>query len=161
MDQTGISRRGALTGASLGLTLPVLAACSGDEEPRRATDPGSSDPPATSEGTDTPTREAEPTEDPTKVAKGIVGTADVPVGGGLVLAKEKLVITQPTAGDFRGFTATCTHQGCTVGQVTDTIDCPCHGSMFSVEDGSVVGGPAPAPLAAIPLRVVGDQIDLA
>ena len=85
----------------------------------------------------------------------------MPVGGGVILAEQKLVITQPTKGDFKGFTAVCTHQGCLVDEVTDTINCPCHGSMYSIEDGSVVGGPAPAPLAEEKLVVDGDSIDLA
>ena len=79
----------------------------------------------------------------------------------MILAEQKLVITQPTKGDFKGFTAVCTHQGCLVDEVTDTINCPCHGSMYSIEDGSVVGGPAPASLAEEKLVVDGDSIDLA
>ena len=76
-----------------------------------------------------------------------MAAADVPVGGGVILDKEKLVVTQPEAGTFKAFSSTCTHQGCTVTKVADgTIDCPCHGSTFSVEDGSVQGGPAPSPL---------------
>ena len=60
-----------------------------------------------------------------------------------MLTDDKLVVTQPTEGEFKGFTAVCTHQGCTVGRVEDgEIRCPCHGSRFSAEDGSVVGGPA-------------------
>jgi len=41
-----------------------------------------------------------------------------------------------------------------------TIDCPCHGSQFSIKDGSVVGGPAPSPLAAQAIRVSGERIIL-
>lgn len=71
----------------------------------------------------------------------------VPVGGGIILPEQDLVVTQPTEGDFRAFSATCTHQGCTVANVVNgEIRCPCHGSRYSIEDGSVVGGPAPRPL---------------
>jgi Rieske Fe-S protein len=162
MERTGITRRGALTSAaSLGVALPVLAACGDD--PEEATD--SSSPIDRSE---TP-EESEPAAPDTEASDeasgggggGISSTAEVPVGGGLILAEQKLVITQPTKGDFKGFTAVCTHQGCTVNNVTDTINCPCHGSMFSIEDGSVVGGPAPSPLAEQELVVRGDTIDLA
>jgi Rieske Fe-S protein len=86
-------------------------------------------------------------------------TAEIPVDGGKILTDKKIVITQPVAGTFKAFTAVCTHQGCTVSTVAGgTIDCPCHGSKFSVKDGSVVNGPAPSPLAAIAIKVVGGSI---
>ncbi|MBA2699737.1 MAG: Rieske (2Fe-2S) protein [Nocardioidaceae bacterium] len=89
-------------------------------------------------------------------------TSDVPVGGGLILGDPQVVITQPTAGAFKGFSSICTHQGCPVDNVTDgTINCICHGSMFSIEDGSVVGGPAPSPLPAEKLTITGKNISLA
>ena len=69
------------------------------------------------------------------------------VGGGAIFADEKVVVTQPTEGEFKGFTGICTHQGCTVTAVTDgTINCACHGSKFSLEDGSVRAGRPPRPL---------------
>jgi Rieske Fe-S protein len=90
---------------------------------------------------------------------GVLTTADVPVGGGTILTDKKIVVTQPTAGQFKAFTAVCTHRGCTVAAVSDgIIRCPCHGSQFSIVDGSVQGGPAPAPLAAIPVTVNGTTI---
>ncbi|HWM72603.1 MAG TPA: Rieske (2Fe-2S) protein [Nocardioides sp.] len=85
-------------------------------------------------------------------------TADVPVGGGLILSEEKIVITQPTEGEFKAFTAVCTHQNCTVAEVQETINCTCHNSKYSIEDGSVQGGPAPAPLEEIAISVDGDTI---
>jgi Rieske Fe-S protein len=88
----------------------------------------------------------------------LAATADVPVGGGLILQDQKIVITQPTEGDFKAFTAVCTHQGCLVAEVQETINCDCHDSSYSLEDGSVQGGPAPRPLAAVEITVEGDQI---
>ena len=69
MNSSGISRRGALTGASLGLTLPVLAACGGDE-PDTADDSGSptvrsSDP----ESAESPTTSESPSESATESAE--------------------------------------------------------------------------------------------
>ena len=163
MERTGFSRRGALTGAaSLGVALPVLAACGDD--PEEATD--SSSPTDRSETPEQSEPTPSETESPDEATGdggggGIATTAEVPLGGGLILAEQQLVITQPTKGDFKGFSAVCTHQGCTVNEVTDTIGCPCHGSMFSIEDGSVVEGPAPSPLAEQALVVRGDSIDLA
>jgi Rieske Fe-S protein len=93
---------------------------------------------------------------------GEIKTGDIPVGGGKVFDEQGLVITQPTAGQFKGFSATCTHQGCTVGSVSNgTINCPCHGSTYSIEDGSVKNGPATRGLAAKNVKVEGDSITLA
>jgi Rieske Fe-S protein len=95
-------------------------------------------------------------------AAGALGaTSEIPVGGGKVFASAKVVVTQPAAGQFKGFSAICTHQQCTVDQVSDgTIDCPCHGSQFSVKDGSVISGPASSPLPAAAIKVSGTSIEL-
>jgi len=93
---------------------------------------------------------------------GAVATvADVPVGGGVIIDDPAVVITQPTAGDVKAFTAICTHQGCLVGEVVDNeIICPCHGSKFSALDGAVINGPAQSPLAAVGVTVEGGSIVL-
>ncbi|WP_320779082.1 Rieske (2Fe-2S) protein [Streptomyces sp. CRN 30] len=86
-------------------------------------------------------------------------TDDIPVGGGKVLGDEKVVVTQPEEGDFRAFSAVCPHQGCTVAAVSDgTIDCACHGSRFSITDGSVTTGPATEGLAEERITVDGNTI---
>jgi nitrite reductase/ring-hydroxylating ferredoxin subunit len=88
--------------------------------------------------------------------------ADIPVGGGKVLADRKVVLTQPQQGTIKGFSATCTHAGCTVAAVSGgTINCPCHGSQFRIADGSVAAGPAPRPLPPVAVTVTGDSITLA
>ena len=92
----------------------------------------------------------------------LTSTADVPVGGGVILAEAALVITQPKKGEFKAFSAICTHQGCTVSTVeSGTIDCPCHGSQFAITDGSVVTGPATKPLDAKKIKVSGTSITAA
>ncbi|MFG3107690.1 Rieske (2Fe-2S) protein [Streptomyces tendae] len=92
----------------------------------------------------------------------LAATADIPEGGGKVFPDQKVVVTQPAAGDFKAFSATCTHQGCAVKSVADgVINCPCHNSSFSITDGSVQGGPAPKPLPAVQITVSGDSIRLA
>jgi Rieske Fe-S protein len=89
-------------------------------------------------------------------------TSDIPVGGGKILKDQKIVVTQPKKGEYKAFSAICTHQGCTVGTIANgTIDCPCHGSKFNIADGSVAGGPAPKPLPAEQISVEGNSIRLA
>ncbi|WP_069167088.1 ubiquinol-cytochrome c reductase iron-sulfur subunit [Nocardia altamirensis] len=89
-------------------------------------------------------------------AQAIAKTADIPVGGGVIVGDT--VVTQPNAGTFVGLSSTCTHAGCKVTSVSGgTINCPCHGSKFAL-DGTVAGGPAPKPLAAKTVRVVGDSV---
>jgi len=93
--------------------------------------------------------------------KGLASTGDIPVGGGAVLQAEQIVITQPSAGEFRAYSAVCTHQGCIVNEVVGgTINCNCHGSKFAL-DGTVANGPANAPLPVVAVKVTGDQISLA
>lgn len=135
MTDAQISRRTAVTGVGLAAVAGgVLTACgSGGEE-----------------------------EKPAETPAGPLGkTSEIPVGGGKVFAEQKVVVTQPTAGEFKAFSAICTHQGCTVRDVAaGTITCPCHQSKFAVTDGSVQGGPATQPLPAKAFQVDGDQITL-
>lgn len=85
--------------------------------------------------------------------------SEIPVGGGLVLTTEKIVITQPTEGTFEAFSALCTHQGTMVAGVEDgVIRCDNHGSEFSAEDGSVTQGPATKALPAVKIKMQGDAI---
>jgi Rieske Fe-S protein len=95
-------------------------------------------------------------------AKGFAKTGDIPEGGGKIFKSEKVVVTQPKAGEFKCFTSVCTHQGCDVEAVEGgTINCPCHGSKFNIADGSVANGPASKPLAEKPIKVDGESISLA
>jgi Rieske Fe-S protein len=131
------SRRAVVGGVvGLGVGVPLVAACgSGDDA---------------SGGTST-------------TASGPIGkTSEVPVGGGKIYASDKVVVTQPTQGDFKAFSAVCTHQGCVVAEIKGKdIDCTCHGSKFSITDGSVVNPPAQTPLAAKKVTVTGETIRVA
>jgi len=92
-------------------------------------------------------------------ANALAATSQVPDGGGKVIDAERIVITQPVSGFFKAFSAICTHAGCFVNSVSNgTINCPCHGSRFSITDGSVVNGPATRPLPAIAINVEGTSI---
>ena len=144
--------RGAAVAGLAGAAVPLLAAC-GDDGAAGGT-PSSSTP--TSAPSSAPTSSA-----PTSGGGGpVLGpVSDVPVGGGKVFTDAKIVVTQPTAGQYKAFTAVCTHMGCIVEKVeNDTIDCPCHGSKFNASDGSVANGPATKPLAPINVTVQGGNI---
>ncbi|MFB7834164.1 Rieske (2Fe-2S) protein [Streptomyces sp. NPDC056056] len=122
--------------------------------------PGDSASPTASPGTSAPATPSASAGAPS--GRALAKTADIPVGGGTVFTAEKVVVTQPTAGEFKAFSAVCTHQGCLVNKVADgTIDCPCHGSKFRITDAAVVAGPAPRPLPAEQITVSGDSITLA
>ena len=62
------------------------------------------------------------------------------------------------AGDFKAFTAICTHQGCTVNAVADNvISCPCHGSQYDAS-GRIRKGPAPKNLVVPDYKFVSDTL---
>ncbi|MGW6729726.1 QcrA and Rieske domain-containing protein [Nocardia sp. NPDC055029] len=133
-NEMRIDRRTAMVGAGVLAAAATLTACSAEKD-------------------GAPASAQAPVGGP---AGALAKTADVPVGGGVIVGDT--VITQPTAGNFVGLSSTCTHAGCQVGNVSDgTINCPCHGSRFGL-DGSVSGGPATQPLPAKPIRVEGDSI---
>jgi Rieske Fe-S protein len=91
----------------------------------------------------------------------LAAAGKIPVGGGKIFAGPQVVVTQPAAGEFKAFSAVCTHMGCIVSQISNgTIDCPCHGSRFSVQNGAVVAGPAPSPLPAKQIKVADGSIFL-
>jgi Rieske Fe-S protein len=126
-EPTGVSRRTVLAGCG-GLCAAALDGCTayGPAGPVGLPAPA-------------PVPPAAPAGEGTVLA----AVADVPVGGGVVLADRDVVVTQPVSGTFEAFSATCTHQSCAVREVANgTINCPCHGSRFAVADGSVTAGPA-------------------
>ena len=149
MTSKPLARRTVLvTGGALGAAA-ALAACGGSGEGAASPSaPSSSGGPAPSDGT--------------APAGEVLGPVDqVNVGSGVVYDGPKVVVTQPAEGDIRGFTAVCPHQGCLVTEVANNeILCPCHGSLFSAEDGAVIVGPATTGLAAVNVAVVDDQVVL-
>lgn len=142
----------------------LLAAC-GDDSPEAS---GEAESPSVDPGTGgaSPTDDAdastpaEPEETaPDEESEALTTVGEVPVGGGVILDGPGVVVTQPNEGEFVAFSSTCTHQGCAVTGVSDgLITCSCHGSQFSVQDGTVQRGPAERPLDEVPIVVEGDQI---
>ena len=153
-----VSRRAMLRGATVGgVALPLLAACGGGSGGSSGSSGGSSDSSSSAGGSSGGSGGASGSG-----SGGVqVAVSDVPVGGGTILKEQKLVVTQPAKGEFKAFTAVCTHQGCTVGEVSGgEIVCPCHGSHFSIKDGSPTSGPAQSPLSEKKVSVKGSQISV-
>ena len=93
----------------------------------------------------------------------LLGNADeVLVGSGKKFMVDEtltVLVTQPKAGDYRGFSATCTHAGCIVNGVQDgQIACGCHGARFNSESGAVEAGPARTALGRIPIELRGSEL---
>lgn len=146
MSEIETSRRNLFRGvAAAGIAVPVVAACGSSTTSESGTPSGSASSP--SGGASTPS--------------GAIPTSDIPVGGGAIYPDEQLVVTQPTEGTFKAFSSTCTHSGCPVNKVDDgLIQCPCHGSKFSIDDGSVQDGPARGPLPSRTVTVDGDSLTI-
>jgi Rieske Fe-S protein len=149
----------AAVGAA-GLAVALTACGSDDDASASSTEQGA---PAGG-GAGTEASEGSSTEAGAGGAGGaaLAKTADIPEGSGKVFSDEKVVVSQPTAGDYKAFSTICTHQQCPMTDLQgDTITCACHKSQFSVLDGSVKKGPATQPLAAKEISVAGDSITLA
>jgi Rieske Fe-S protein len=106
--------------------------------------------------------QAKPKKKDAAVPGIVLGAAsEIPVGGGKIYTAAKVVVTQPTRGQYTAFSAVCTHVGCIMSEVADgTIDCPCHGSEFKITTGAVVTGPAPAPLPKKQIKIVDGKVVL-
>lgn len=157
-----IGRRRLLAGGAGIAAAVVLAGCGNDSEPAAdSTSEPPADPPEPSQDGSPEPSEGDP-QAPSEGGGTELGDASaVAVGGGAIFAAQRVVVTQPTEGNFRAFDITCTHAGCPVSEVTDTILCTCHGSTFALEDGSVVSGPATEPLGTKNVTVADGTITLA
>jgi len=139
------SRRALLAGAGI-TCAAMLAGCTTHDANHGGVTPATSGTAASASGS-------------ASAATALVATSQVPDGGGKIIDAKRIVITQPQSGSFKAFSAICTHEGCFVDSVSNgTINCPCHGSKFSITDGSVVHGPATRPLPPIAINVEGNSI---
>jgi Rieske Fe-S protein len=147
----GNTRRTVLAGVGIVGMAGVLTACGGSSKSSSSGSGASSSAPSSSSASVGGAS-----------SSALAKTSEIPVGGGKIFSDQKVVVTQPTAGEFKAFSAICTHQGCTVDQIAGgTIDCPCHGSKYNIATAAVVSGPAPRPLPAKKITVANGEITLA
>lgn len=89
------------------------------------------------------------------------GPEDVPASSGRIFkfGTRPGILVRSATGEFRAFSATCTHLGCIVQYRPDLshIWCACHNGHFDL-NGRNIAGPPPAPLEQYVVRVRGDQL---
>ena len=92
----------------------------------------------------------------------IVETKDIPKGEMISVKKNgKSLLIANVDGNYYAIGNKCTHMGCKLSKGTltgDTVQCPCHGSVFNVKTGEVEKGPAKRPEHSYSLRVDGEKI---
>lgn len=142
-----VSRRALIAAAGTGTAALALTACASEPEVASTTPPSASVDQAPSETT----------------GEFLLGPAsEIMVGSGQKYMLDEMLtvlVTQPKAGDFRAFSATCTHAGCIVNGVQEgQIACGCHGARFDVESGAVLAGPARTALGKIKVELRGEEL---
>ena len=163
------TRRALLAGAGAVGASVVLAACGTGDDAAGNDTPTTNAPTSNAPANDAPTTNAPASPGAASEPAGSNGgaealakTSDIPVGGGKIIAAQEVVVTQPTAGEYKAFSAICTHQRCLLANVDGgTINCTCHGSRFAIKDGSVKNGPATRKLTEKKVTVDGENIVLA
>jgi len=155
MNDPHPSRRALIAGAGAVSLTGVLAACGGDDQPPPAssgtTAPGAA--PTTTGGAQPPTSQA---------SAALTTKNKIPIGGAVSFGADGVIVAQPTAGNFVGFSAICTHQECVLTNIQgDKIKCGCHQSEFSAKDGHVLNGPANRSLPKVDLKIEGENISIA
>lgn len=149
-EQLPVARRTVLAAGMATVAAAAVTAC-GDADPGRS--PAATAPATSAGGSAGPTPSGQPS--------GLIAAADVPVGGSASATGPdggNVLVAQPEDGQFVAFDATCTHQGCTVLPDGAQLRCPCHGSVYDAFTGEVQAGPAPAPLAPVPVTVKAGQV---
>ena len=146
------SRRTVMSGiVGVGVGVPLLAACGSDDSESSGSGGGG--------GSDGGSNGGDGGDGGASASGAIGKTSEVPVGGGRIFKAEKVMVSQPSEGEFKAFSTVCTHQGCPITKMDgDEIECGCHGSRFMVADGSVANGPATKPLEELKATVEGDNI---
>lgn len=155
------TRRGVLAGVGLVGLAGAVSACGSGGSSSSSAGANAGAPPATGAGSAPSSASGGGGSTGGAQGSALATTSEIPVGSGKIFTSEKVVVTQPNSGDFKAFSAVCTHMGCIVATISSgTIDCPCHGSQYSISTGAVVGGPAPSPLPAQAIKLTGSNIFL-
>jgi cytochrome b6-f complex iron-sulfur subunit len=131
--------------------------------------------PQTTSATDTPVTgidTGESTTDPAPclVAPGTaaegwfpLSLADFPeltaVGGFVYVSPDtrRIIVARVADDCYAALDQACTHAGATIRFSYGRFVCPLHGSAFA-RDGTVLGGPAPSPLATYPVGLADDVL---
>lgn len=163
-------RLGAAVGAGAA-GASVLAACGGGGEKAGVVEGGDEkEVSSPAEGQETPgavqgAEEVQKGKTVAQVEEGaaIAGESDVPPGSAIEFTDEEsgqpAVLVRLDDGDFRAYSAICTHRQCVVGYADGDLACPCHGSVFdAANEGAVLNGPATEPLPEIPVEVQDGQV---
>jgi Rieske Fe-S protein len=153
------ARRQVLLGASVGGVVLVAAACGGSSKSSSSTTPSTA--PATADA-GAPSPAAASTS--AAAASGFIALSKIPTDSSVSVKDPtgRILLMTQSGGKLTALSSVCTHQGCTVAPSSDgtKLDCPCHGSEFSLT-GEVKQGPATVALHTVAVKVVGGQVSLA
>jgi Rieske Fe-S protein len=87
--------------------------------------------------------------------------SEVPVNSGKIFkfGNKPGILVRTAAGEFKAFSAVCTHLECIVQYRDDTkqIWCACHNGQYSL-NGQNIGGPPPRPLEEFKVNTRGDDV---
>lgn len=161
------TRRAVLTGTGAGLIVAMTAACSTGND-YVAPAEGFTVPGTTGPGTEPDPEDSPDLSGPTEAAAAdaadpaaLASLDDIPIGTAKAVKSadgKQLIISHPGAGKVAAFSAICTHAGCPVKPVGESLDCPCHGSKFNYATGEPTEGPAKTALPAFAIHMKGRNI---
>ncbi len=105
----------------------------------------------------TPPQVIESTENSVVAAK----LSEVPINSGKIFkfGNKPGILVRTAAGEFKAFSAVCTHLECIVQYRSETkqIWCACHNGQYNL-NGKNIGGPPPRPLEEFKVNTRGDDI---
>ena len=149
-------------GATLGVGAAgasILAACGGE----KASSPATNQATGRVEGATEATKGGGGTVAQVEEGGTIARESDVTPGSAVEFTDEELgqpaVLVRLENGDFKAYSAVCTHRGCTVNYKDGKLVCPCHGSVYNpAKDAEVENGPATTPLPEVPVEVQNGEV---